>query len=118
MYEGFQTQGPQIQIYIGETSKVRAAVAKRLYKKSESPTLEKKQIRSIPPDGRCFWYAWMACSTPDEWWTIDRSEAGYAKSKDRLKTEEAKGERLLQEVMDKLISISTSEEMTKFCNAV
>jgi hypothetical protein len=35
-----------------------------------------------------------------------------------LKTEEDMGERLLQEVTDKLISISTSEEMTKFCKEV
>ena len=97
---------------------MRAAVAEKLYKKSCKPTLVKKQIHSIPPDGRCFWYAWIACSTSDKWWTIDRSEAGYAKSKERLKTEEAMGEGLLQEVMGKLISISSSEEMTNFCKEV
>ena len=85
---------------------------------SETQTLVKKELRSIPPDGRCFWYAWISCTTADEWWTIDRSKLGYAKCRGRLKTEEAMGEALLTEVMDKLISNSATPEMTKLCEEV
>lgn len=70
------------------------------------------KTRSIPPDGRCFWYSWLSCRLPDEWWAIKRNESGYAIAKGRLEIEEKMGEALCNEVLQRLMSSSKSTTAT------
>jgi hypothetical protein len=46
----------------------------------------------------------------DEWWAIERNKTGYALNREQLLTEENMGQRLLDEVMDKMISIASTDE--------
>ena len=87
-------------------SEVREALAAKLSK----PKMIKFKLRKVPPDGRCFWYSWLASVLPDEWWAIERNKTGYALSRERLQTEERMGQCLLEEVLDKMISIASTDE--------
>ena len=81
-----------------------------ILKKQQDTQLTKFKVSSIPPDGRCFWYSWIACLDPEEWFSVSRNRSGYAITRTRLKIEEEMGEALLQEVMEKMISSSSSQK--------
>ena len=80
-----------------------------------TPATHKFATRSISPDGRCFWYAWLACTAWDEWWSIDRSVAGYATSGARVKCEQEWADQLIKEVMQTMKqSASSTEEKARY----
>lgn len=99
-------------------SKVRSAVATKLSHSNPTATLSKKRIWPIPPDGRCFWYSWIACVVPDEWWSISRTNLGYAKVRERQQIEESQGEALMQEVLNKILSVRPSGKVAELCEEV
>ena len=87
-------------------SEVREALAAKLSR----PKTLRFSVGKVPPDGRCFWYSWLASVLSDEWWAIERNKTGYALNREQLLTEENMGQRLLDEVMDKMISIASTDE--------
>ena len=78
--------------------------------KISRPKTLRFSVGKVPPDGRCFWYSWLASVLSDEWWAIERNKTGYALNREQLLTEENMGQRLLDEVMDKMISIASTDE--------
>ncbi|CAL1150273.1 unnamed protein product [Cladocopium goreaui] len=97
--------GEDVRI-LGLDEKVREALAAKISR----PKTLRFSVGKVPPDGRCFWYSWLASVLSDEWWAIERNKTGYALNREQLLTEENMGQRLLDEVMDKMISIASTDE--------